>query len=109
MHFCMGSVHSIALVKDAARCPMEMKAPACHKVKKASCCEDEQVTFEGKDFKSQESVSLAVAAEHSAIVLPLILEINNCDSPTSALVSANLYKPPVLPQDIPVLIQSFLI
>ena len=105
----MGTVHSIALVKDAARCPMESKAPACHKIKKASCCDDEQLIFEGKDFKAHESISMEVASQNWVAELPVIVEINQHEESTSALIPFSLYKPPLLPQDIPVLIQSFLI
>ena len=88
---------------------MELKAPTCHKVKKSSCCDDEQLTFEGKDFKAQESISLEVTAQNWVAELPVILEINQHDVSTSALMTSDLYKPPLLQQDIPVLLQSFLI
>lgn len=109
MHFCMGKVHSLAVIEKAAPCPMELKVPSCHKVKKASCCDDEQLTFEGKDFKAQESFSLEVASHNWVADLPVIFEINRYDASTNALITSHLYKPPLLHQDIPVLIQSFLI
>ncbi len=108
MHFCMDRIHSVSLIEKAAPCPMELNVPVCHNAKKHSCCDDEQLTFEGKNFKSQESISLQIAQHSWIAVLPVIAEINQISNESSSTPVVS-YKPPLISQDIPVLIQSFLI
>lgn len=108
MHFCMDRIHSVSVIEKAAPCPMELNVPACHKAAKHSCCDDEKVTFEGKSFKSQESVTLQIAQQSWIAVLPLISK--TFQTPVvSATAEYHTYKPPLIDSDIPVLIQSFLI
>jgi len=109
MHLCGGSVQSVSLIEKAKPCPMEVKVPACHKqkIKRVSCCDDEQLTYEGKDFKVLESSIIQTGQQAWVIDLPVLAQV----VPGSSLFFSHhtLYKPPLLQHDIPVLIQSFLI
>lgn len=110
MHLCGGSVQSVSLIEKAKPCPMEVNVPACHKemAKRNSCCDDEQLTYEGQDFKSHELTNVAAIQQAWVAELPLIALI----VPESTTVKAQhviFYKPPLLQHNIPVLIQSFLI
>lgn len=87
---------------------MELTAPSCHKSSKHSCCDDEKLTFEGKNFKSQESVSLEVTQHSWIAALPLITKTFQIPV-VSTTTEYHNYKPPLIDSDIPVLIQSFLI
>lgn len=108
MHFCMDRIHSVSVIEKAAPCPMELLVPTCHKAAKHSCCDDEKLTFEGKNFKSQESVTLEIAQQNWIAALPVITKTFQ-PLVVSATAEYHNYKPPLIDSDIPVLIQSFLI
>ncbi|MCW5910830.1 MAG: hypothetical protein KIT62_07140 [Cyclobacteriaceae bacterium] len=109
MHLCGGQVQSVSFIEKATPCPMEVKMPPCHKefAKRSSCCNDEQLTYKGQDFKVHDTSSIQIAQSAWVLELPLIAEI--VPSSTHAAVHYQPYKPPLLRHDIPVLIQSFLI
>lgn len=111
MHVCGGHVSSVALVQKAAPCAME-RMLACHRdvhpeKKSNGCCEDKSVTFEGKDFSSKvEHLSLELQNTSWIAELPYLFSI--APSPAiQAHPSFTLYKPPLLSQDISVLVHSF--
>lgn len=111
MHVCGGHVSSVALVQKAAPCPMEVMPP-CHRgihleKKSNGCCEDKSVVFEGKDFSSKvEHISFELQNSSWIAELPYIISIIP-SSYTQAYSSFTLYKPPLLSQDISVLVHSF--
>jgi hypothetical protein len=109
MHFCGDHIRSIALLDQAAPCPMETKAPLCHNQACAdTCCDDSQVVFEGQDFNYQFHEFTAHWALGWVADIPFITTI----APThrvSVIKNHFAYKPPLLERDIPVLKQSFLI
>lgn len=110
LHLCGGQVQSVAFIEKATPCPMEVQTPPCHKelAKRSSCCDDEQLVYEGQDFKIHEPVNLSTVQVAWVIELPLI----SCLIPeyiTAEVQHYSRYKPPILQHDIPVLIQSFLI
>lgn len=113
MHFCGGHVQSVSLIEDADACPMEVQLPPCHKkmaAKKSGCCNDTQVSFEGKEFNKQiQDLSLVAWQLINAVAThPYIMEVVQVNE---ALTFSNYtpYKPPIVERDIPVLVQSFLI
>ena len=111
MHVCGGHVSSVALVQKAAPCLMEI-IPPCHggihlEKKSNGCCEDKSVVFEGKDFNSKvEHISFELQTASWIAELPYIVSVSPSNS-TQAYSSFTLYKPPLLSQDISVLVHSF--
>jgi hypothetical protein len=110
MHVCGGHVASVALVQKATSCPMEVMPP-CHGIQKEKksngCCEDKSVAFEGKDFSSKvEHLSLELQSALWIAELPYVVSIAPSTS-IQAHPSFTLYKPPLLSQDISVLVHSF--
>lgn len=111
MHVCGGHVASVALVQKAAPCPMELMPPchnSMHQEKKSNgCCEDKSVDFEGKDFSSKvEHISLELQNTSWIAELHYVISIV-IPSSVKAHQSFTLYKPPLLSQDISVLVHSF--
>lgn len=107
-HLCMGRVQSVAILHDAAPCPMEMMAESGMNGMD-DCCQDTQTKIEGNDLqvKNLKPVSIEYQSLWVATVAHLI-ETFDLES-ASTYVAHPLYKPPLLDQDVPVLIQSFLI
>jgi len=111
MHVCGGHVSSVALVQKAAPCLMEI-IPPCHggihlEKKSNGCCEDKSVVFEGKDFNSKvEHISFELQTASWIAELPYIVSVSPSSS-IQAYSSFTLYKPPLLSQDISVLVHSF--
>ncbi|MGE0771544.1 MAG: hypothetical protein AB7K37_07525 [Cyclobacteriaceae bacterium] len=109
-HICMGRIHSTAILHDAAPCAMEMMAATQEaKAKLSNCCKQEQIKFEGNDYRlknlkpvSIENQSLWIAA------LPRVIEVIATDL-DQQFPQVDTYRPPLLQRDVPVLIQSFLI
>jgi hypothetical protein len=113
MHFCGGHVQSVSLIEEADACPMEVQLPPCHKkmaIKKSGCCEDKQVTFEGKDFNTQIQDFSLLTSHFSnwAAIFPMIMEVIQVNE-VLAFSNHTPYRPPIVQRDIPVLVQSFLI
>ncbi len=110
MHICGGHVASVALVQQATACPMEIMPP-CHGVhqekKSNGCCEDKSVAFDGKEFSSNvEHISLEQQSASWIVEIHYIVSI----APSTTLKDQStltLYKPPLLSQDISVLVHSF--
>jgi hypothetical protein len=108
MHLCGGSVQSVSLIEKATPCPMEINTPPCHKAfAKRSCCDDEQFTYSGQDFKNQQAATVQIAQQAWVSDLPVLAQVVPVAS--VSYPHHTFYKPPLLQHDIPVLIQSFLI
>jgi hypothetical protein len=111
MHLCAGHVQSVSVIEKATPCAMEQLAKTlpCHKVmnKKKNCCSEDQITFEGKNFKTQEVTSLQLLQSSWVIELPLISSL----IPVNSVAESHLthYSPPLIDRDITVQVQSFLI
>lgn len=112
MHFCGGHIQSVSLIDESDTCPMELQLPPCHKnmMKENGCCEDNHLTFEGKDFNYQANQLANLSPSFSGFImnLPIIMEIVQVKE-SIQVSNYSPYKPPLVERDIPVLIQSFLI
>lgn len=110
MHVCGGRVQSVSVIEKAAVCALEVKTQACHKtiVKNKTCCKEDQITFEGKSFKTHESTSLQMQQTSWVVALPLIATITLSPN-TSTEFQFLHYSPPLIVRDITVQVQSFLI
>lgn len=111
MHLCGGHVQSISVIEKAAACAMELaKTPPCHKsmAKKKSCCTEDHITFEGKNFKAHELTSLQLLQSAWVVELPLITTITLSPN-TSTEFQFLHYSPPLIDRDITIQVQSFLI
>jgi len=117
MHFCMGELASVSLLGEAKACSLATDAPSCHQsvtaeINKMDCCQDSSISVESQaDFSADYTVEAPRQASTSLVSLPfLALDLL---LPTSSIVTDDFpylaYKPPLLSQDVPVLIQSFLI
>jgi hypothetical protein len=111
MHLCGGHVQNISVIEKAAACAMELaKTPPCHKsiAKKKTCCTEDHITFEGKNFKSHELTSLQLQQAFWVVELPLIATISATPDAASEFQFLH-YSPPVINRDITIQVQSFLI
>jgi hypothetical protein len=107
-HICMGRVQSVAILHDAAPCAMEMMAEAGMNTMDG-CCQDTQTKIEGNDLQVKTIKPVAIEYQsHWVATLEHVIETFDLES-ASTYSSSPLYKPPLLDQDVPVLIQSFLI
>jgi hypothetical protein len=111
MHACGGKVQSVSVIEKAEACAMELDAaPTCHQsiAKKKTCCKEDQLTFEGKIFKVQESTSLQLQQAFWVVELPLITTISVSPNAVSEFQFLR-YSPPLIDRDITIQVQSFLI
>ncbi len=104
----MGRVQSVAILHDAAPCPMEMMAKAGMNAMEG-CCQDTQTKIEGNDLQVKTLKPVAITYQSLWVTtLEHVIETFDLQS-ASTYVTHPFYKPPLLDQDVPVLIQSFLI
>ncbi|MBX2898927.1 MAG: hypothetical protein KF775_04730 [Cyclobacteriaceae bacterium] len=110
MHVCGGSVQSVSLFEKAKPCPMEANTAICHKdpAKRNSCCNDEQLTYEGQDFKLHELTECNTLQQPWVAAIPIVAYIVPASTSFQSR-SVSFYKPPSVQHNIPVLLQSFLI
>lgn len=78
MHLCSGEIQNVALFSKAQACEKEMKMPPCHRHQTSSCCDDETVIHEGKNFSATSSqvsippVSFVTIATQTVILSEII-------------------------------------
>jgi len=107
-HLCMGRVQSVAILHDAAPCAMEMMA-ADGMSAMEGCCKDLQTKIEGNEYNFKNVKQIGIEYQSLWVAeLPRLIETIDLDRAAS-FASHILYKPPLIDQDVPVLIQSFLI
>jgi hypothetical protein len=112
LHLCGGQIQSIAVFTKAQPCMKEAKP--CHESKHASrmkgCCEEKSIVFKGKDTTAEVRTATEVVPSFNlfAVVLPVLYSILPTDRAAVTFGYAQ-YKPPLPPQDITVLVHSFLI
>ena len=113
-HYCGDMLFSKAIFLQAEDCGMEM-ATACpghstseQYVQQESCCHDVQIIIEGNDVN--QTASQLQTLKTFKVLVPLNIGINFALVDTQKhLAFYKDYAPPLIVQDIPVLIQSFLI
>ena len=112
-HLCAGQVQSLALYIKAQPCKMDMPK-ACHNAKHVSmrkgCCQEESLVLKGKETNAEVKTATQLTPSFNliAVILPVLYSIIDLDSSVAAPQYAQ-YKPPLLEQDITVLVHSFLI
>ncbi|GAB1446559.1 hypothetical protein MASR2M41_23450 [Flammeovirgaceae bacterium] len=106
----MGRVHSVAILKDAPTCGMELFAQSGENLSKmGGCCQNEQTVIEGNNLLAK--IINPVSVEYQSLwvaELPRIIETFDFKS-ISAFAPRPHYKPPLIEREIPILVQSFLI
>lgn len=109
-HICMGRVQSVAILHDAAPCGMELFAQSGENLSMMEgCCKSEQTVIEGNEHLVK--IVKPVAVEYQSLwvaELPKLIETIDLQEAT-LVASHTLYLPPLIDQDVPVLLQSFLI
>ncbi|MDX5417766.1 MAG: hypothetical protein LPK09_01020 [Hymenobacteraceae bacterium] len=112
-HLCAGEVMSTAFFSHSAACEMEKQReslPDCHKpVMDDDCCQDQTVLLEVEDEQQLSPTFKLSIPDMSFIaaftaVWSALFEIYE-----PAHTHVPDYAPPLLAQDIPVLVQSFLL
>ena len=112
-HLCAGQVQSMALFIKATPCKMDLPK-TCHNEKHYSkrkgCCEDKSLILKGKDTNAEVKTATQLTPSFNLItvILPVLYSIIDLDSSVATPQYAQ-YKPPLLEQDITVLVHSFLI
>ena len=104
----MGRVHSVAILHEAAPCTMEMMAETGMSAMDG-CCQDIQTKIEGNEYQVK-IIKTVAAVYQSGWMCILTHPIETFDLQSAITYASHpLYKPPLIDQDVPVLVQSFLI
>ena len=112
-HLCAGQIQSMALFIKAQPCKMDMPK-ACHNQKhtqkRQGCCKEESLTLKGKETNVEVKTAIQLIPSFNliAVILPVLYSIIDLDSSIASTQYAQ-YKPPLVEQDITVLVHSFLI
>jgi len=110
-HLCAGQVQSIALFVKAQPCKMDVpKSCQKHEQKRKGCCEEQSLVLKGKETNAEVKTVTQLTPSFNliAVILPVLYSIVNLDATVTTAQYAQ-YKPPLLEQDITVLVHSFLI
>ena len=115
MHLCMGHVQAVSLIEPATPCIMELMAmdlakesKSCSSASKKGCCEEKSIVFDGTEYQYKASEQLTLLpVDFVTVSNPVVCTLDH------SFVAFNppfeLYKPPLIERDVPVLVQSFLI
>jgi len=112
-HYCMGMLKSTALFGEATQCHQQKtkQCPLHSKTKNNTkgCCDTKTQIIAGIDYDVtvSQAINLLPAAQLTIIDLPLLVTLSSTidKQPVNYF---NFHPPPIL-QDIPVLLQSFLL
>lgn len=111
-HLCAGQVQSLALFIKAKACKMDMPK-TCHNEEHASkrkgCCQEESLVLKGKETNAEVKTATQLTPSFNliSVILPVLYSIIDLDSVATPQYAH--YKPPLIEQDITVLVHSFLI
>ena len=114
MHLCMGELESVGFMHQAPTC--EMHSKSClgdmngdeSKDSEEDCCEDEKLVIQGQD-ELPKTPTFQHNQPEMVAMLYLLVSYLTTTSDLATNSTHKVYGPPLLLQDIPVLIQSFLI
>ena len=121
-HYCQGKLKNIALFEQAEKCAHEknQQKPSCHKVKmtchqkketkpEKSCCDSETKVVESaqEDYKVPTILEFQPNLSFVAVELSTF-SISNYSARYKIVKYLN-YIPPLIDEDLPVLVQSFLL
>jgi len=108
-HFCMGKVHSVAILHDAAPCAMELFAQNEKSFPMDGCCQEDHLIIPGNDYAAKNVNALSLVYQGLWIAeFPRTIQINDFTHRVFHSLPS-YYKPPVLNGEIPIFVQSFLI
>jgi hypothetical protein len=112
-HLCAGEVMSTALFSHSAACEMEKQRenlPDCHKpAMDDDCCQDQTVVLEVEDQQTLSPTFKLSVPDMTFIAAFAAVWTSLFELYEPAYTYTPDYSPPVLAQDIPVLVQSFLL
>lgn len=111
-HLCGGKVKSKAVILHADKCDFE-KTPICQKknheskVKKIPCCQDQHTFLKQVLDTEINTIDFQPYNNLVWISIPATWDFHSEEKYT--VPTSNYYRPPPLTQDIPVLLQTFLL
>ncbi|MBS1545631.1 MAG: hypothetical protein JST14_18480 [Bacteroidetes bacterium] len=114
MHICGGEVQSLALFSKAEPC-MKMEQKPCHSLSiqqlMKGCCEEKSVVVKGKETNAEVKTVTEVVTQSQPLgaVLSVLQELPSRSTNPTYSFHSDGYSPPLIEQDITVLVQSFLI
>jgi hypothetical protein len=109
VHICGDQIQNIALFSKAERCAMEKQMPPCHHHESKPCCEDRSIVHDSQSFNTS-GHQIAVAPVPSLDLVQPSVFISEV-IPSFGISSQKYfnYDPPLLPGDLTVSLQVFLI
>ncbi|MCB0523423.1 MAG: hypothetical protein H6576_03485 [Lewinellaceae bacterium] len=127
MHYCRGTLKSVSFIGKARNCHDLARAASHHKsgcrhhqkvVQKSSGCADDKNCCSNKTVHIQSDqdqqapgyadLALSISFQPFVLYSPPTLSLGGLTPDRETLIFEH-YKPPLIPRDIPVLMQSFLI
>ncbi|MDO6391801.1 hypothetical protein Q4E40_16815 [Pontibacter sp. BT731] len=112
-HLCAGEVMSTAFFSHSAECDMEKQReslPDCHKpVMDDDCCQDQTLVLDVEDEQTLSPTFKLSVPDMTFIAAFTAVWSALFELYEPANTHVPVYAPPLLAQDIPVLVQSFLL
>ncbi|MDN5204796.1 hypothetical protein QQ008_25625 [Fulvivirgaceae bacterium BMA10] len=113
-HYCQGELQKVTFTEKVKQCPMctkKRELPPCHKHMDTSdekCCQNETELLKVEDYNKAPKVNPEhkISFEFITLAQIILLDLSFDSIPQSEYLN---YKPPLIAQDIPVLVQSFLL
>lgn len=113
MHYCKGELKSLSIFGKAKSCHEQKAAPTCpHHAKMQqqqednNCCDNESTFVQADIDKVFSSVEFADLQQFVLAFVQVFFVEQDFEQQVSAFEH---YKPPLIAQDIPILVQSFLL
>lgn len=114
MHFCAGEIQNIAFFGKAQPCRADNncdhgKDKSHTSMQQKGCCEDTAAFCSLDEFSYAAKDKITVEVSQSFIIPPMSLIENESLHMSMADIHNRSYRPPLIDQDITILIQTFLI
>lgn len=106
-HYCGQRLVDIALFGEAEACPMSFESASSSK--EAPCCKNRDILIEGEDYLSSKSFDKQKVNNFEFLLVDLQYPLELLSIQANAVHFVEQYIPPLIEQDILLVVQSFLI
>lgn len=106
-HYCGSQLIDLALFGKAESCSMALESNC--ELDVMPCCADSSLLIDGEDYLFSKNIKTLVVKKIDVLVAKLSFPIKLIFSSNRPLIQLEIYSPPLIDYEIPILNQSFLL
>lgn len=114
MHFCGGALRSVSLIESSGSC-CSKSTKACGNFEKSvdtqdkKCCENQSIEVQSDDDLVVDQIQVLSKVDNQDVLVPMTNTSDDSITVGYAAADFEHYRPPLIPKDISVLFETFLL